>query len=191
MKRVLLSLLLLTALVASSCATKFSSPDINKIIHSIVLIQKTTYDDKDEEQTQTCSGFVINSSKGLALTATHCVGPDMYVDGVPSYILKINESLALIQTDPMARPPLKLADEAVKVGEPVWSFGFGFGSMTVLTRNIAALDDQDIVIGGALYPGMSGGPTVNRDGKVVGLNQASSYVVGLGCGVDEIKDFLK
>ena len=38
---------------------------------------------------------------------------------------------------------------------------------------------------------MSGGPIIDMTGQVIGINQATSDIVGLACGAGEIREFLE
>ena len=71
------------------------------------------------------------------------------------------------------------------------SIGFDHGYLVVFNRRVATIVDEDIIVDGPLVPGMSGGPVVNLEGKVVGLNQSTSDAIGLACGTKEIKNFLE
>ena len=115
------------------------------------------------------------------------------VDGQPTEVLKTYEAFALLSTAPMSRPPLDLRKNRVPVGEAVVSFGYGYGWMQVLQRHIASWKAGDIIMDGALVPGMSGGPVVDLKGRVVGLNQGTDQNGGLStaCGTDEMRAFLK
>ena len=73
------------------------------------------------------------------------------------------------------------------------SFGYGYGWMQVMQRHIASLKDGDIFMDAPVAPGMSGGPIVDLQGRVVGLNQATdpNHTLTQACGVEEIRAFLK
>ena len=67
----------------------------------------------------------------------------------------------------------------------------GYGQPFNLVRHIAGLRDFDLALDGPLIHGMSGGPIVERGGKVVGIGQSSDQQTGFGCGAEEIREFLK
>lgn len=139
-----------------------------------------------------CTGFVVSAAKGEALTARHCVLQDamMTADGEPSNIVKVDEVFALITVKAMSKPPIDISKNEAKIGERVALYGFGYGSMQIIQRAVASYWDSDIVLDGPIVNGMSGGPVVNQAGKVVGLNQASTDVLGLACGAEELRKFL-
>lgn len=159
---------------------------IDKTIRSIVEIEFAV----DGEQTHVCTGFVVDAARGQALTARHCVGNELTVDGQVSEVIKADETLALVKVPAMRKPPLEIRKKSISLGERVWSLGFGYGKMKVFSRAISGWVIKDVILDGPLAPGMSGGPIVDKDGKVVGVNQASNQVLGIGCGYLEIRAFL-
>lgn len=152
-------------------------------LRSIVFIQ-------DSEGA--CSGFVVDASKGWVLTAAHCLGGDnLTVDQVPSYPIRQNDMLALIAIEPQTKPPLDIGD-GVKLGEPVNSYGWAYGQfLTLLSRHVAGFVKGDVILDNPIVAGMSGGPVLNQEGKVVGINQASTDRLAMVCGAKEIREFLK
>ena len=98
--------------------------------------------------------------------------------------------LALVRIPVMSGPPVEFAED-VQIFDQVIGIGYGFGDMKAMERNVAALDGSDVLLDNALVPGMSGGPTVDLDGKVVMINQAAANGVAIGCGAKEMKDFIK
>lgn len=142
-----------------------------------------------------CTGFVVDAPKGLALTAQHCVtgeNTEMMVDGEVSKVVKTSGSLALVEVKPMNRPPLDIRKAKARVGEMVVSFGFGYGWKQVMPRFVSSLNNGDVFLDGTISPGMSGGPTVDYAGRVVGLNQATDprFSLAQTCGAEEILEFL-
>lgn len=164
-----------------------------RVQRSIVRISRVMTED-GKQKTATCTGFVTSASRGEVLTARHCVGDDpheeLYVDGQESEVIRVNDMFALVRIEPMTKPPIEWGI-LPQVGDQVITYGYGYGFMLVLKRNVARIDGgQDIVTDGPLVPGMSGGPVVDRNGRVVGINQASSEVIGVICGVNEMRAFL-
>ena len=47
-----------------------------------------------------------------------------------------------------------------------------------------------LFVAGQYIPGMSGGPVVDHDGKIVGIVQQSNSGIGFGVGVSTIQGFL-
>lgn len=147
------------------------------------------------EKQMTCTAFVVDASKGLALTAEHCVVDGqilLMADGEQSEVVKKSEWLALIKVKPMSRPPLDIAASAPKLHDLTWGFGWAFGKVfLVLERAVAGIDGTDLVVGGAYIEGMSGGPVLNAKGQVVGVIQGGVPAAAWMSGVVEIREFLK
>lgn len=204
MKNPFLTLLLTISMIFVSCAA-FKPKTRQEVIATTELSLLRISHDIDGKHEFTCTGFIINSAKGQGITAKHCVVNDdgspvetLLVNGFPTEIIKTSETLALIKVNVMLGPPLDLRKDLPNKGEDVIGLGYGFGDYVVMVRHIGNPKPgfggkQDIVLDGPLAPGMSGGPVVDMDGKVVGLAQQNSpfYILSLLCGSDEIRDFLK
>jgi putative serine protease PepD len=96
-----------------------------------------------------------------------------------------NDDLALIQVNPsgLGLKALTLARSgSVHVGDPVYAIGSPYGLEETLTKGIVSAVDREIqapngskVTGvlqtdAALNPGNSGGPLINAEGEVIGVN---------------------
>jgi S1-C subfamily serine protease len=185
-----LSIILLTTLIFSSCAaTRIDI--IDRTVRSMVRLSYQL----NEEETYTCTGFVVNAARGWVLTAKHCItedGEGMFVDGQPSTVVGQNDSFAMLTITPMTKPPLDIRKEKLNLGDDVLSIGYGYGELMVFMRQVAGFHAGDVALNGLLAPGMSGGPVVDMNGRVVGLNQADyQMIIGVLCGQDEIRDFIK
>lgn len=187
MRRTLLAcFLLLTFLIPLNILA--SPPVIERVEKSLVRLTHPVED--DEEKSAICTAFMVRAN--AALTAHHCVtSDDLYADGEPTHLLKVNSELALIDVMP-GKPVLDIRRTPLKVGDRVLTFGFGLGELFVFDRMVAGMKGGDIALDNPLVPGMSGGPVVDSEGKVVGINQSLiSGVIGIACGQEEIRDFLK
>ncbi|MBP3960800.1 trypsin-like peptidase domain-containing protein [Gemmata sp. G18] len=105
--------------------------------------------------------------------------------------------LSLLNIDDTTLPAAELADSArVKRGQWVLAFGSPFGlNQTVTHGIISATDRGQISLGStirikeflqtdaAINPGSSGGPLVDLDGRVVGINTAIASKSGNNSGV--------
>lgn len=171
-----------------------SHPDlVQRTLLSVVKILHTISSDTDS--VYLCTGVIVDAAKGYILTAEHCVdkNEETYVNAsIPATIVKVSEDLAIIKAEPMMGPPIQTAKE-VKVGEEVVSIGYGDGHLMALWRHIASFynDSSDIQLDGDIIQGMSGGPIVNENGELVGINQISFDRMGGGSGPKEIRNFLK
>jgi S1-C subfamily serine protease len=144
----------------------------------------------------------------VAVTNNHVVGgaepAKVYVtlsDGriiQPSRILADPESdISLLQLDDETLPTVELGDsDRVRRGQWVLAFGSPFGlNQTVTHGIISATERGQINLGStirikeflqtdaAINPGSSGGPLVDLDGRVVGINTAIASKSGDNSGV--------
>lgn len=153
------------------------------------------------EVVETLSGtpYVIGTaflaeSPGRLLTNYHVVNdhvysPDSYtvrligVDGAvyDATVVRVDpvNDLALVEAPVPPAPPLVLAERAPDVGSAVYSLGFPSDlSGTLVAGTFSGPIDRALGkllhYSGSLSPGMSGGPTLDQTGAVVGVNVATS-----------------
>jgi len=140
------------------------------------------------------TGIVLNE-KGLILTNDHVIAGATSITAGPgkSSVMRTatvvgeeaNKDLALIRIDPsgLGLKPLKLvSSSSVKVGDSVYAIGNPYGLNETLTRGIVSALGREISapdgakISGAiqtdaaLNPGNSGGPLLDEQGEVIGVN---------------------
>jgi putative serine protease PepD len=156
----------------------------------VVSIKVLTSEGEDEG-----TGIVLNE-RGLILTNDHVVrgARSITIDasGSPSTSRgatlvgeEANEDLALIRVDPsgLGLKALTLANSSsVRVGDTVYAIGtpygleetFTKGIVSALGREISAPDGSKITgaiqTDAALNPGNSGGPLLNEQGEVIGVD---------------------
>jgi putative serine protease PepD len=156
----------------------------------VVAIKAVTSEGEDEG-----TGIVLNE-QGLILTNDHVIkgATSLTVDASGSskkttsaMIVgeEANQDLALIKVDPsgLGLKPLTLASSSsVQVGDTVYAIGtpygleetFTKGIVSALNREIAAPDGAKIAgaiqTDAALNPGNSGGPLLDEQGEVIGVN---------------------
>jgi serine protease Do len=137
------------------------------------------------------SGFVIDAT-GVIVTNKHVIDGAMdiravFSDGsvVPAKLLAASQliDLALLKVD-VGRPLASLAwgdSDALQVGDPVFTVGNQLGLGTAVSAGIvSALNrnlqdspfDSYIQTDAGINHGDSGGPLIDRDGKVVGVDTA-------------------
>ncbi len=166
------------------------------------------------------SGFVIGSGQ-LVATNYHVISevisePQQYYvtylgsDGSSGELsllaLDVAHDLALLTASSILAEPVETAQLPAK-GAPIFAMGnpHDLGLTIAVGTNGGILDQTDdsrILFSGSLNPGMSGGPTFDADGKVIGINVStarndisfivpSRYLQGLVAQQQssEIKDF--
>jgi hypothetical protein len=145
------------------------------------------------------SGFLI-SQNGLIATNHHVVENSRYLavqfaDGRkvradlvvlnPKYdlaILKVNSSL-VSSLKPLALLPQE-KDSTVKAGKPVVAFGSPLSQTFLMTQGIISKVESDVLLGDFLIqPGNSGGPLVNLQGEVIGINTFLDLIGSTGNGI--------
>ncbi len=161
-----------------------------------------------------CGTGCVVSDDGVILTSSHVIedGDDITVTVYNGKTYKAevlkkvgrNNDLALlkIKTDkPMQT--VKLGDsEQIKVGQKVLAIGNPFGFNGTLTQGIISRIDytkNKIQTDAAINPGSSGGPLLNTNGEVIGINQSiynpdnniSNIGIGFAIPVNVVKEFLK
>ncbi|MEI9984072.1 MAG: serine protease [Aliidongia sp.] len=194
------AVLLLTVLLVPALA-QAQGPEPSTTADSIYsdarpkLLQIRTLLTAAGQKSSTGSAFLV-SADGLAITNYHVVSeyalePETYtleytaVDGgtgpVQLVALDLADDLALIRIDRRDQPFFRFDDRAVAgtlpKGERLYSMGnpldLGF---TIVDGTYNGLVDRSytdrIHFSGAINPGMSGGPTVNAEGRIAGINVA-------------------
>lgn len=161
-----------------------------------------------------CGTGCVVSNDGIILTSSHVIedGKDITVTiyngkTYKAEVLKrmgLNNDLALLKIkidQPMQT--VKLGDsEQIKVGQKVLAIGNPFGFNGTLTQGIISRIDYSknkIQTDAAINPGSSGGPLLNTNGEVIGINQSiynpdnniSNIGIGFAIPVNTVKDFLK
>ncbi len=141
-------------------------------------------------QTAQGSGFII-SKEGYILTNNHLVGQASNVNVTLSDGRKLEAKIigtdpesdvAVIKIEGTQFPYLELADsDELKVGEWVLAIGNPFGLSHTVTAGIVSAKGRSLGLttyedfiqtDAAINLGNSGGPSINLDGKVVGINTA-------------------
>jgi putative serine protease PepD len=141
------------------------------------------------------TGFIV-TSEGLVLTNAHVVGSFIRVhilaeglgivggQGIVAEVIGVDQAadLALISLEPRSGgyPHVSLADsDQAVLGEDVVAIGYPLGPVLgkgiTVTRGIVSSRShingiEYIQTDAALNPGSSGGPLVNMDGEVLGIN---------------------
>lgn len=149
--------------------------------------------DMSEEGTGHCTAFAISQRKSLYLTAAHCFGMNLALDGeIASVVFKDEATdLMVLQATGLDKPALTMAEEGPPQGTPIAALGYGFGlAFPMLRTGVVAIpevvipaispDSAFMVANFGYIQGMSGGPVVDATGHVVSIVQASQPEVGVG-----------
>ena len=159
------------------------------------------------------TGCIIHKS-GIILTSAHVVesGNNVIVtmhngkDYNAKVLKKFGEKkdIALLKINaPLNLQTVKFGDsEKIKVGQKVLAIGNPFGFNGTLTQGIISRIDyakNRIQTDAAINPGSSGGPLLNKNGEIIGINQAiynpdnniSNIGIGFAIPINTIKEYLQ
>lgn len=160
-----------------------------------------------------CGTGCIIDKNGTILTSAHVVdvGNSVVVtmSNGQNYNAKVikklgeNKDIALLKIDvPTELKTVKLGDsEKIKVGQKVLAIGNPFGFNGTLTQGIISRIDYTknrIQTDAAINPGSSGGPLLNKNGEIIGINQAiynpdnniSNIGIGFAIPINLVKEYL-
>jgi putative serine protease PepD len=141
------------------------------------------------------TGIVLNN-EGLILTNNHVISEGTSITVSPGKSTNLTRAATVVGTDPnsdlalikinpsgLGLRPLKLvSSNSVQVGDPVYALGNPYGLTETLTKGIVSALEREISApdGAAiknviqtdapLNPGNSGGPLLNAEGDVIGVN---------------------
>lgn len=184
MKFLLVPLLALLALFRPSYEST-----ITRVEHSIVRVTNSA---------GSCTGFVV--ARNRVLTAQHCVGESMKAGEYPVNAVVADEVLDLALLRVIAtQEPLQLRDTVVQPFEELTAIGYAFDFPRVMALSVRAVIVgiapspamvPGLLVQGESIGGMSGGPIVDRDGRVVGMVQRGNAGTGYGVMVDAMREFL-
>ena len=161
-----------------------------------------------------CGTGCVVSGDGVILTSSHVIddGKDItvtiyngktYKADVLKRVGRSNDlALLKINVDTPMQTVTLGDSEQIRVGQKVLAIGNPFGFNGTLTQGIISRIDYSknkIQTDAAINPGSSGGPLLNTDGEVIGINQSiynpdnniSNIGIGFAIPVNIVKDFLK
>ena len=163
------------------------------------------------------SGFIVDSS-GYIVTNHHVVGsadPEVYVtlyggDTVKGETVWSNSELdlAIVKIQVSGLPYMKLADSKnITIGETVYAIGnpLGFEFQRTVTSGIVSGKNRSINLNGtymedliqtdaSINSGNSGGPLINKNGEVIGINTIkveSAEGIGFAIPANQIKPIIE
>lgn len=173
---------------------------------SIVVI---TFTGRDGKQEGLGTGFVV-SEDGLIATNFHVIGEGrpisvQFADGTKRDVIEIRASdrqldLAVVKIDQKGLKPLELGDATkAKDGQPVVAMGNPRGLKHSVVEGIVSgqreIDGRSMLqLAMPIEQGNSGGPLVDRKGKVLGIITLKSLVtdnLGFAISVNSLKPLLE
>lgn len=208
------NLLLLLILVVISLPTKAFDRDeqltisiYEKINPAIVCV------DSHVQDGMSCGTGCIIDKRGIILTSAHVIedgnGVVVTMSNGQNYKARVlrrfedNKDIVLLKIDvPMDLKTVKLGNsEKIKVGQKVLAIGNPFGFNGTLTQGIISRIDyvkNRIQTDAAINPGSSGGPLLNKNGEIIGINQAiynpdnniSNIGIGFAIPINIVKEYL-
>lgn len=201
------------ALASATPPPAFSARVYQAIRPSLVFIETEVSDKDGEVDNGIGSGVVIND-QGDILTSLHVVANAsdiqlIFADGTESSaeviatqpendiaVLRASQPPGLLVPAILGNPrAMHIGDEAFAVGHPLGLYGsMSAGVISGLDRSFRPPDSKQrlnglIQIDAAVNPGNSGGPLLNRDGRVVGIVAAlvnpteQDVFIGIGFAV--------
>ncbi len=202
-------------LIPAPVSSKIYSVDerINIEIYENVSPSIVAIDADINEGVSSGTGCVIDS-RGLILTSSHVLEGFKTIkvtlsDGT-SYSGEIiadnsdNNDFALIKIKPVSSlKTINLGNSSnIKVGQKVLAIGNPFGFNRTLTTGIVSRVDKKrnkIQTDAAINPGSSGGPLLNLQGEVIGINQSiynpdnnkSNIGIGFAVPINVAKKFIE
>lgn len=163
----------------------------------------------DDDAAFLCTGEVI--APHTVLTAAHCTlhthkedGMDVYLDRMGTYyhgdLMKVDKylDLALINVYVGPKKPIKMAPYNPAPGSEVAGIGFHSSPMPLILNGIVVADPVEMHTGTNLMPisrpllhGMSGGPLVNQEGELVGVDVSTDDVIGFAVPIATVRVFVE
>lgn len=212
MKKQIISAILLVFI--SSPVLAFGNVEKNPVsIYEKINPAIVTVDSQIPDGLSCGTGCIIDKS-GVILTSAHVVdiGKTVVVtmSNGQNYNAKVlkhlgdNKDIALLKIDVKKDlKTVKLGNSSkVKVGQKVLAIGNPFGFSGTLTQGIVSRIDyakNRIQTDAAINPGSSGGPLLNTNGDVIGINQAiynpdnniSNIGIGFATPINLVKEYLE
>lgn len=190
-RKLFLTILVLIALVSCAIPPQDLPRLYKKNINTVVFIQVDKFDTYTQERTISIigSGFIVDKSNGLIITAAHVVeGREIFRVALYSEIVIGAEliavdsvyDLALLKVDPRfidySVQPLRLELNPT-IGEYVFSIGapnanIGTMSLGILSRSLIFIDffNTEVYLSDLhIYDGNSGCPVFNLKNKIIGM----------------------
>lgn len=179
-------------LLATGAAARGGAEDMYAAVGDRV-VQVQIIDASSGSRAGLGSGFLVGE-EGVLATNYHVIAALVYRPGqyrakyrtreglggsLELLAIDVVRDLALLRTDTLAAPPLELEPGEPARGERLFSFGNPLDlGLTVVEGTFNGYLEQSLLrkihFTGSINPGMSGGPTVNQHGRVVGINVSTA-----------------
>ena len=210
MKQILIIVSILLSCPVFALGIKYSNDcDIYKRINPAIV----SVDTQLKDGLSCGTGCIINKN-GTILTSAHILedGSDIIItmsngEDYKAYVVKQlgeNKDIAILKISvPYELKTVKFGNsEKIKVGDTVLAIGNPFGFNGTLTKGIISRIDyakNRIQTDAAINPGSSGGPLLNTQGEIIGINQAiynpdnniSNIGIGFATPINLIKEYLE
>jgi S1-C subfamily serine protease len=144
-----------------------------------------------------CTAFSIDARRQLFLTAAHCITEgEVKIDGYVAWVVwqDVEADLAVLHSFAVVKPSLR-PGKSTYIGQELASLGYAYGHIeavfkvhVVATREITVenLPGKWLLVGPAFIPGMSGGPVVNEDERVVGVILRATEQLGYARPISDV-----
>lgn len=176
-----------------------------KVTRSLRFLTMDSETADGRETVKFCTAFAVAPQRYL--TAAHCVtdgvAPPFLDHEIEAAVIKVDEKadFALLRTEEESwAPPVEFADKTPAFATEVISFGYSAGFQrpaTFFGRVMGGFAEQlkgKLMVDSSGNVGMSGGPIVTVEGKVVAMLQGGVNPPGLmhyGARVEDIRRFLR
>ena len=175
------------------------------------VYQLRVIDRASDARSSSGSGFLVADS-GVIATNYHVISrmvrdPDKYrleyldadneTGGLEVVAVDVRNDLALVRGEVSADEPLPLRGDRPLRGAPVYSLGNPLDlGMSIVEGSYNGVDESSmyrwLLFSGPLNRGMSGGPAIDSEGRVLGVNKArTGQSIGFFVPVDRLEKMLE